>query len=106
MVPKRAVPSCPEMSAPESDQQLLTILVLGLIAIGIVATVGLIWLVIANIRDRMAVRRRAAAFRKAQAAQDDYRAQRIGVWTPDTFDENAPVGTAGGPGDPPPADGG
>jgi type II secretory pathway pseudopilin PulG len=93
------------MSAPESDQQLLTILVLGLVAIGIVAAIGLIWLVIANIRERMAVRRAAAAFRKAQAAQDEYRAQRIGVWTPDTFDENAPVGTAGGQEDPPPGGG-
>jgi len=91
--------------AAETNAELINILILGLVAIGVVAVIGLIWIVAASIRDRFRTRRRLAADRRELEQQAEYRHTRTGAtptWTGD-FDENAPVGTIGAddePGEP------
>lgn len=85
--------------AADPNAALMNILVLGLVGIGVVAAFGLIWIVVANIRDRFRARRRAAEARRELDEQAAYRSKRTGAgasptWTGD-FDENAPVGTVG-----------
>lgn len=85
--------------AADPNAALVNLLVLGLVGIGVVAVFGLLWIVVANIRDRFRARRLAAAARRELDEQAAYRSKRTGAgasptWTGD-FDENAPIGTMG-----------
>ncbi len=83
--------------AADPNADLINILVLGLVGIGVIAVIGLIWIVGANIGDRLRARRRTAAARRELDEQAEYRHKRTGAtptWTGD-FDENAPLGTIG-----------
>jgi hypothetical protein len=89
----------------DPNAALVSILVLGLVGIGVVAVFGLIWIVVATFRDRLRARRRAADARREMDEQAAYRSTRTGIgsgptWKGD-FDENAPVGTVGADDEPP-----